>query len=47
MGNNEDAAGINAATGEESTVGPTLHVAEMANLKEEEGEDAENDVGTA
>ena len=39
---------VDAAMGEEATVaGPTLHVAEMAKLKEEEGEDVENDVGAA
>ena len=45
MENKDAAAGMNAATGEESAVGPSLHVTEMANLKEEEGEDVENDVG--
>lgn len=48
MDNNDDDARMNAATGEEaSSLGPTLHVAEMANLKEEEGEDVENDVAAA
>merc|ERR1719188_1102522 len=38
------AAGMNATTIEESSAGLTLHVAEMANLKEEEGEEVENDL---
>ena len=36
---------MNATTIEESSAGLTLHVAEMANLKEEEGEELENDLG--